>query len=130
MTVTAERQTCTADWLRAQIAACAPPDLAPIYEHLCKDLGWKVDTQRLVRMQKANEEQLRELDAKIKDAEDNLTETDVRDACLAKAEYLTSIGDRAGAAEGYKTTEEKTPGVGNKIDMVFSRMRWASRWSR
>eukprot|EP00803_Ostreobium_quekettii_P003800 evm.model.scf_2117.2 EVM.evm.TU.scf_2117.2 scf_2117:22280-26898(+) len=98
-------------------------DLAPIYEHLCKTLGWGVDAERLARMQKANEERLRELDEKIKDAEENLTETDVRDACLAKADYLASIGDRVGATEAYKTTEEKTPGVGNKIDMVFSRMR-------
>ena len=45
-------------------------------------------------MKAANEARLGELEDKIKDAKDNLGETDVRDAMVAKAEYLVEIGNR------------------------------------
>lgn len=43
-------------------------------------------------MREANEEQCRILDEKIKDAEENLGDVEVRDAFLAKADYLCQIG--------------------------------------
>ena len=43
-------------------------------------------------MRKANEEQLSKLEASIKDAEENLGDIEVRDAFLAKADYLYKIG--------------------------------------
>ena len=39
-----------------------------------------------------NETQLKVLEDKIKDAEENLGESEHREALLAKAEYLTKIG--------------------------------------
>ena len=53
-----------------------------------------MDAAVLAKMKTANEAKLAELDAKIKDAQDNLGETDVRDAMVAKADYLVEIGDR------------------------------------
>lgn len=76
-------------------------------------------------MKEKVEEELKSLDEKIKDAEENLGETDVRDACLAKAHYLEKIGDRERAITAFEETESKTPSVGNKIDLVFSRIRLA-----
>lgn len=98
-------------------------DLAPMYEYFCEEFGWDVDDLRLTAMKEKNEKQAKELDEKIKDAEDNLGETDVRDACLAKADYYASIGDRENAIKAYKITEDKTPSVGGKIDLVFSQIR-------
>lgn len=98
-------------------------DLAPVYEHLCSEFGWDMDDMRLQSMKEKNAEKIKEFEEKIKDAEENLGETDVRDACLAKADYFASIGDRAKAVEAYDTTEGKTPSVGNKIDLVFSQIR-------
>ncbi len=43
-------------------------------------------------MRKANEEQLSKLEASIRDAEENLGDIEVRDAFLAKADYLYKIG--------------------------------------
>ena len=43
-------------------------------------------------MREANEAQCRVLDEKVKDAEENLGDVEVRDACLAKADYLCQIG--------------------------------------
>ena len=52
-------------------------DLAPIYEHLCTLLGWPVDAAQLASMQEKNAAKLAELDAKIKDAEENMGEQEV-----------------------------------------------------
>ena len=69
-----------------------PADAAPLYEHSCQTLGWTVDADRMSSMRKANEEQLSKLEASIKDAEENLGDIEVRDAFLAKADYLYKIG--------------------------------------
>ena len=67
-------------------------DAAPLYETVCKDLGWTADTGRVAAMKSANEAELVKLEASIKDAEENLGDIEVRDAYLAKADYLYKIG--------------------------------------
>lgn len=57
-------------------------------------------------------------------AEKNAGEVEVRDALQAKADYLCSIGDHAGALDAYAAAEAKTAGVGPKMDLVFSQIRW------
>ncbi|CAK0751867.1 proteasome regulatory particle subunit [Coccomyxa viridis] len=74
-------------------------------------------------MRKANEEQLSKFEASIKDAEENLGDIEVRDAFLAKADYLYKIGDQTAAKDAYTTTEQKTAGVGQKMDLAFSMLR-------
>jgi 26S proteasome regulatory subunit N7 len=55
-------------------------------------LGWTADDTRMSAMKTANEAQLSKLEASIKDAEENLGDIEVRDAFLAKADYLYKIG--------------------------------------
>lgn len=69
-------------------------DMAPYYECLCKDLNWQLDAELLNKMKKANEEELKRLDDVLEDAEKNLGESEIRDAMMAKAEYLIRIGDK------------------------------------
>lgn len=54
-----------------------------------------MDTDLLNKMKKANEEELKRLDEELEDAEKNLGESEIRDAMMAKAEYLCRIGDKA-----------------------------------
>lgn len=68
--------------------------MAPFYEHVCNELKWSVDNARLRQMKEENTKQLEELDSKIKDAEENLGELEIRDAYLNKAEYYVNIGDK------------------------------------
>jgi len=68
--------------------------MAPFYEEVCHDLGWKVEEKLLATMKAANEEKLKQLDEAIEDAEKNLGETEIRDAMLSKAEHLSRIGDK------------------------------------
>jgi 26S proteasome regulatory subunit N7 len=56
-------------------------------------------------------------------------EQEVRDALLAKAEFLTQLGDKEGATKAFEATEGKTSGVGNKMDLVFSQIRYAKHYS-
>lgn len=69
-------------------------DMAPYYESLCKELKWQLDSDLLSKMKKANEEELKRLDDVLEDAEKNLGESEIRDAMMAKAEYLIRIGDK------------------------------------
>ena len=107
--------------LQNDLACCA--DLAPLYQYLCSELGWTLDSTKLAEMQAANAAKLTELDAKQKDAEENLGETEVRDVMLARAEYLGSIGDREAAAQAFDAVEKKTASGGNKVDLLFSQIR-------
>lgn len=68
--------------------------MAPLYEHVCNELKWSVDNARLRQMKEENTKELEELDSKIKDAEENLGELEIRDAYLNKAEYYVNIGDK------------------------------------
>ena len=66
--------------------------MAPFYEELCRDLGWRLDEGLLKKMKDANEKKLKELDATLDDAEKNQGEIEVRDTLLKKAEYYSCIG--------------------------------------
>ena len=98
-------------------------DMAPVYEEACVELGCAVDAAQLERMRAANAARLQELADKLKDAEENAGEMEVRDALHARADYLADIGDRTAAAEAYTTTEAKTAGAGPKMDLAFSLLR-------
>ena len=98
-------------------------DLGPIYEHFCAELELPVDAAKLAAMKAKNAARLEELEAKIKDAEENFGETEVRDALHAKADYLGDIGDKEAAFKAYDATEQKTAGSANKMDLVFSKIR-------
>jgi 26S proteasome regulatory subunit N7 len=69
-------------------------DMAPFYELICEEQGWPVDTELLNHMKKENEEALKKLDERLKDAEENLGETEISDTLLARAEHFAKIGDK------------------------------------
>ncbi|XP_047394307.1 26S proteasome non-ATPase regulatory subunit 6-like [Sciurus carolinensis] len=69
-------------------------DMAPYY-YVCQSvqtLDWQMHMDHLNKM-KANEE-LKRLDEELEDAEKNLGESEIRDAMMARAEYLCQIGDK------------------------------------
>ena len=68
--------------------------MAPFYLEICKEFNWAVDQNLVNKMKAENEAKLKELESKIEDAEKNLGDTEIREANLAKAEYLSSIADK------------------------------------
>lgn len=98
-------------------------DMAPFYEEVCAELKWSVDKAFLSKMKEANQKKFKELDEKQKDAEENLGETEIRDALYARAEYLTKIGDKEGALSMFRKANEKAVALGYKLDIVFYHIR-------
>jgi 26S proteasome regulatory subunit N7 len=68
--------------------------MTKFYLELCEEFKWQVDEQMLSDMKAANDGELQRLVDKVDDAEKNLGEIEVRDALIAKAEYLVKIGDK------------------------------------
>jgi len=98
-------------------------DATPLYVKVSKELGWATDEGQLSSMGAANEKELAKMEEKIKDAEENLGDIEVRDALRAKADYLAKIGDKGAAVKAYAATESKSAGSGPKLDLVFSLLR-------
>jgi len=59
---------------------------------------------------------------------DNLGESEVRDAMLAKADFFARIGDKENADKQYKLTTDQTVGSGQKLDIVFTQIRMGLFW--
>jgi len=97
--------------------------MAPLYQIYAKDLNWTVDNTLLESMKEENAKALKEMEASIEDAEENLGESELREALLKKAEYLAVIGDKKNALEAIRKTNEKTVGLGNRMDLVFLQIR-------
>uniref|UniRef100_A0A8C5BV75 26S proteasome non-ATPase regulatory subunit 6 n=1 Tax=Gadus morhua TaxID=8049 RepID=A0A8C5BV75_GADMO len=98
-------------------------NMAPYYEGLCKELKWQQDADLLSKMKKANEDELKRLDDVLEDAENNLGESEIRDAMMARAEYLIRIGDKEGALTAFRKTYDKTVALGHRLDIVFYLLR-------
>ncbi|XP_078595416.1 26S proteasome non-ATPase regulatory subunit 6-like [Branchiostoma floridae x Branchiostoma japonicum] len=98
-------------------------NMAPFYQETCEELGWTVDTALHGRMKQANEQELKRLDDVLADAEANLGESEIKDALLAKAEYLCKIGDKENCLTVFRKTFEKTVGMGNRLDVIFYQIR-------
>ncbi|OMO93211.1 hypothetical protein CCACVL1_06588 [Corchorus capsularis] len=94
-------------------------DMTPYYETLVADKVVELDQSLLDSMRAKNEDEIKKLDEKIADAEENLGESEVREAHLAKSLYYIQIGSKEKALEQLKVTESKTVAVGQKMDLVF-----------
>jgi len=98
-------------------------NMTPFYLDCCKDLQWPVDQTLVNKMKAENEAKLKDLDSKIEDAEKNLGETEIREANLARAEYLSLIGDKEQSLAQFRKTYEKTVTLGHRLDLVFHQIR-------
>jgi len=97
-------------------------NMAPYYKFLCKALEWHEDETLTAKMTEENGKQIKELIDKERDAKDNLGDTEVREAKLARADYYARIGDKK-SIEEYSETLKKTVGSGQTIDILFSIIR-------
>ena len=70
-------------------------------------------------IEKTFDELVAEADLKIKDAEENFGETEVRDALLAKAELYDKHQKHDLAIETYNLALKKTIEIGKKMDIAF-----------
>jgi 26S proteasome regulatory subunit N7 len=80
--------------------------MAPFYELICEEYGWPVDNALLEQMKKENEEAHKKIDERLKDAEENLGETEISDTLLVRAEHFAKIGDKVKADTHITDREE------------------------
>jgi 26S proteasome regulatory subunit N7 len=97
--------------------------MSPYYALLCELFGWPLDKALFDQMEKKNAEKLLALDAKIRDAEENLGDSDVRDSLLEKADFYGLIGDREQCMKFNEECSQRTLGVGPRLDLAFQRIR-------
>lgn len=98
--------------------------MAPFYQHVCAQLKLSVDKQKLALMQKQNEAKIEELDRAVKEAEETAGDTEIKDARLAKAEYLCTIGDKNLAVEALDVCFKNAMAIGyHKLDVMFYKIR-------
>lgn len=106
--------------LKDEVFSSIKSDLmASLYETLAANGVLELDQSVLDSMRQSIEDELKKLDEKIADAEENLGESEVREAHLAKSLFYIRIGDKDKALEQLKVTETKTVAVGQKMDLVF-----------
>lgn len=105
------------------LEAIKKDDMAPWYELVCQEGGWKVDTKLLNTLKQKNDEEIKKLNEAIEDAEKNLGEMEVRDAYLRKAEYYSRIGDKENAINTFRQTYDKTVSLGHRLDIIFHQIR-------
>jgi len=98
--------------------------MLPYYEkYLCPAALGAVDEALKKELQAKNDEELKGIEEKITDAQENLGDMEVRDGLLAKAVFFTRIGDKDKALEAYKVAFDKTIGVGAKLDNILTCVR-------
>lgn len=103
--------------------------MTPFYKLVCKQLHLFEDQALVATMQKANEEKLKELEENIKKAEESDGETEIREAMIAKAHYLSKIGNKAEALSQFRTILDKTVLPGCRLDITFHLIRLGFFWN-
>jgi len=118
------------DDIKAELlAAIKEHQMLPFYKSLCEHFKWAQDEELVRDLKEANDKKVEALAATIKDAEENLGESEVREGFLARAEFFCRIGDKDKAIQAFRETTEKTVGLGQKLDIVFSLIRIGFFWN-
>ncbi|KAI5989489.1 26S proteasome subunit RPN7-domain-containing protein [Pisolithus albus] len=98
-------------------------NMAPYYRVITSSSGIDVDPTLLETMEKANEEQLKQLDERLAEAEKTEGESEISDALKERANHLTRIGDKDAAVAAQQLALEKTPGLGSRTDITSTLVR-------
>jgi len=99
--------------------------MLPYYEKNVAAGVLAADEALKAELKKSNDDELAKIEAKILDAQENLGETETRDALLEKADFFNKIGDKSAAIEAYGVAFEKTLGTGGRLDNILTIIRIA-----
>uniref|UniRef100_A0A5K3EF25 26S proteasome non-ATPase regulatory subunit 6 n=1 Tax=Mesocestoides corti TaxID=53468 RepID=A0A5K3EF25_MESCO len=112
-----------ADLVEQIMTVIQADNMTPFYKIVCDQLQLKEDEDLINQMQSANEAKMKELEENIKKAEESEGETEIRDAMIAKAHYLSKIGNKADALTQFRTILDKTVLPGCRLDITFHLIR-------
>lgn len=112
------------DSLAKLLAIIKEEKMTVYYKSFCEAFPEvKLDSALLAQMEKENATELEGIEVKIKDAQENAGDIEVKNATLLKADFYNRIGDKTKALEIYDQALEKTVGVGGKMDNVLTKIR-------
>nr|CCC96084.1 unnamed protein product [Trypanosoma congolense IL3000] len=97
-------------------------NMAPYLRFVSQLFCWNLDEEQLREMDAINAKKLEELDARIKDAQENLGDVEVREGLLAKCHHFARIGDMEECLKFNKECSGKTLAAGPKLDLCFQRI--------
>ena len=97
--------------------------MAPFYAIVCEQLSWPKDAALAAKMEAANAAELATLEERITVCEKDEGESEVREAHLAKADFLVRIGESAKAHEAIEMTYTKTVAIGLRLDLLLCKLR-------
>ncbi|TRY80977.1 hypothetical protein TCAL_02961 [Tigriopus californicus] len=97
--------------------------MVPYYHQLAGEHGWSVDDQLVAEMEAANAERWAAVERGLDAAQVNMGESEMREALRRKADYYTQIGHKDLALAAVDETLAKTVGIGNRMDLVFNKIR-------
>ena len=107
------------------IELASASNMGPFLSALRTRFGWQLpalDVQ-IEQLVEKNAVELEKLDKAVSIAEKEQGEMEVRDALMAKADYLANIGEKEKALDAYDVALKKTIGAGPRIDVVFAKLR-------
>nr|CCC54202.1 putative proteasome regulatory non-ATP-ase subunit 7 [Trypanosoma vivax Y486] len=97
-------------------------NMGPYLRLVRESFGWSVDESRLAEMDAINAKKLEELDARIKDAQENLGDVEVREGLLNKCHHFARIGDMQECLRFNTECSNKTLAAGPKLDLCLQRI--------
>ncbi|KAM7538303.1 hypothetical protein Aperf_G00000075278 [Anoplocephala perfoliata] len=115
--------------IEVMMNAIKSENMTPFYKLVCKQLRLPEDQALVASMQMANDAKLKELDENIKKAEESEGETEIREAMIAKAHYISKIGNKADALAQFRAILDKTVLPGCRLDITFHLIRMGFFWN-
>lgn len=97
--------------------------MSPYFQKLVALGLLKNDPKLIQSLQAKNDETLKQIEKTLLDAQENLGETEVSDALIAKANHFARIGDCPNGIAAYNLAIEKTGPLGRRIDLYFALIR-------
>jgi len=108
------------------LSAIREHGMVHFYRSAAETWGESADEALVSELEARNAAELKEIEAKIADAKENLGDVEVREGHLEKAHFLARIGDKDAALEEYdETLQQCKTSLPQKLDVQFSKMRIA-----
>lgn len=108
------------------LAAMKEHGMLHFYKGAVESWGETPDEGIVQELEARNAAELKEIEAKIADAQENLGDVEIREGHLEKADFLARIGDKDAALEVYdETLKQDKTSLPQKLDVQFSKMRIA-----
>lgn len=108
---------------QAMLAEMREHNMAPYLRMVHDAHGWAVEESELKKMDEINAKRIEHLDAKLKDAQENLGDVEVRDILQEKCTHYARIGDLENCLKVNQECAAKTIAAGPKLDLCFQRIR-------